>query len=257
MNSVSSGHCQKMLNYIKIYCGKKKKKCSKHKVYCMLYNMKITVLTFVHQRHFTVLAVSTSSPETLSSMFGSILGFHLQRLPFSPAVVSSGPAVVKAAVALHDRMIQLFLPTSNKFYCLFNLWDLSRLFQVSIPSVPSNFNCIMLNWPTLFICVRMSTQGLLFSRPECVRQGVDLVRLWIHESRRVYSDRFSEPSDLQLFRRLQTDIARQTSEVNQQNKMCLLLLNFCSKVFDLFFIFKPFLNFKLSMFFFYMQSVMF
>ncbi|XP_077065347.1 dynein axonemal heavy chain 11 [Siphateles boraxobius] len=135
------------------------------------------------QRHFTVLAVSTPSPETLSSMFGSVLGFHLQRLPFSPAVVSSGPAVVKAAVALHDRVIQHFLPTSNKFYCLFNLWDLSQLFQ-----------------------------GLLFSRPECVRQSADLVRLWIHESRRVYSDRFSELSDLQLFRRLQTDIARQTSE---------------------------------------------
>lgn len=99
--------------------------------------MKIAVLIFVHQRHFTVLAVSTPSPENLSSMFGSILGFHLQRLPFSPAVVSSGPAVVKAAVALHDRVIQHFLPTSNKFYCLFNLWDLSRLFQVSIPSVPS------------------------------------------------------------------------------------------------------------------------
>ncbi|XP_051721899.1 dynein axonemal heavy chain 11 [Ctenopharyngodon idella] len=135
------------------------------------------------QRHFTVLAVSTPSRETLSSMFGPILGFHLQRLPFIPAVVSSGRAVVRAAVALHDRVLQHFLPTSIKFYCLFNLWDLSRLFQ-----------------------------GLLFSRPECVRQGADLVRLWIHESRRVYSDRFSEPSDLQLFHRFQMDIARQTSE---------------------------------------------
>ncbi len=59
----------------------------------------------------------------------------------------------------------------------------------------------------------------MFSRPECVIQGADLVRLWIHESRRVYADRFSEASDLQLFHRLQADIAQQASEVNQQNDM--------------------------------------
>ncbi|XP_016337659.1 dynein heavy chain 11, axonemal [Sinocyclocheilus anshuiensis] len=135
------------------------------------------------QRHFTVLVLNTPSCETLSSIFGSILSFHLQRLPFSAAVVRSAPAVVKAAVALHNRVLQHFLPTSIKFYYLFNLWDLSRLFQ-----------------------------GLLFSRPECVRQGADLVRLWIHESRRVYSDRFSEASDIQLFHRLQADIARQALE---------------------------------------------
>ncbi|KAL1259213.1 hypothetical protein QQF64_009790, partial [Cirrhinus molitorella] len=135
------------------------------------------------QRHFTVLAVSTPSCETLSSIFGSFLSFHLQRLPFRPAVVRSAPAVVKAAVALHGRVLQHFLPTSAKFYYLFNLWDLSRLFQ-----------------------------GLLFSRPECVRKGGDLIRLWTHESRRVYSDRFSEASELQLFHRLQADIARQASE---------------------------------------------
>ncbi len=98
-----------------------------------------------------MLAVGTPSCETLSSIFGSILSFHLQRLPFSPAVVRSGPAVVKAAVALHDRVLQHFLPTSIKFYYLFNLWDLSRLFQVSIPSVLSNLNCKYVELP-VFVC---------------------------------------------------------------------------------------------------------
>ncbi|XP_051576917.1 dynein axonemal heavy chain 11 [Myxocyprinus asiaticus] len=140
------------------------------------------------QRHFTVLAVNTPTCETLSSIFGSILNFHLQWWPFSPAVVRNGPVVVQSTLTLHDRMLQHFLPTSTKFYHLFNLWDLSRLFQ-----------------------------GLLFSRPECIRQGSDLVQLWIHESSRVYSDRFSEPSDLQLFRRLQTDVARQAYEEMQED----------------------------------------
>lgn len=116
----------------------------------MLDNMKIT---FLHQRHFTVLAVSTPSRETLSSMFGPILGFHLQRLPFIPAVVSSGRAVVRAAVALHDRVLQHFLPTSIKFYCLFNLWDLSRLFQVSIPSVLSHLNLKYVELTNTYLCM--------------------------------------------------------------------------------------------------------
>nr|XP_055065627.1 dynein axonemal heavy chain 11 isoform X2 [Misgurnus anguillicaudatus] len=142
------------------------------------------------QRHFTVLAVSAPSRETLSSIFGSILSLHLQRFPFSPAVVRCGPAMVQAAVAFHDTVLQRFLPTSNKFHHIFNLCDLSRLFQ-----------------------------GLLFSRPDCVRQGEDLVRLWIHESSRVYSDRFSEQFDLQLFRRLQRDVVRQISEELQEEAM--------------------------------------
>ncbi|KAI7806173.1 dynein axonemal heavy chain 11 [Triplophysa rosa] len=142
------------------------------------------------QRHFTVLAVNAPNGETLSSIFGSILSLHLQRFPFSPAVVRTGPAVVQAAVTLHNTVLQHFLPTSNKFYNVFNLCDLSRLFQ-----------------------------GLLFSRPDCVRQGEDLVRLWIHESSRVYSDRFSEASDLQLFFRLQTDVVRQTSKEMHEEAM--------------------------------------
>ncbi|KAA0703060.1 Dynein beta chain, ciliary [Triplophysa tibetana] len=142
------------------------------------------------QRHFTVLAVNAPNGETLSSIFGSILSLHLQRFPFNPAVVRTGPAVVHAAVSLHNTVLQHFLPTSNKFYNVFNLCDLSRLFQ-----------------------------GLLFSRPDCVRQGEDLVRLWIHESSRVYSDRFSEASDLQLFLRLQTDVVRQTSKEMHEEAM--------------------------------------
>ncbi|XP_009290539.2 dynein axonemal heavy chain 11 isoform X1 [Danio rerio] len=142
------------------------------------------------QRHFTVLAVSSPSRETLSSIYGSILNIHLQILPFSPAVMRCSASVLKAALTLHERVLQHFLPSSSKFYHLFNLWDLSRIFQ-----------------------------GLLFSRPECVKRGADLFQLWIHESRRVYSDRFSEPSDLQMFLRFQVDIARQASEEIEEDSV--------------------------------------
>ncbi|XP_072536739.1 dynein axonemal heavy chain 11 [Salminus brasiliensis] len=132
------------------------------------------------QRHFSVLAMNSPSNETLNSIFSSILVQHLQSQTFSPEVVSISPALVQAAIVLHHKAICHFLPSANNFLHLFSLWDLSRLFQ-----------------------------GLLFSRPESVRQSCDLLQLWVHESRRVYSDRFSDLADQQLFHRLQADAARQ------------------------------------------------
>uniref|UniRef100_A0AAR2JLJ5 AAA+ ATPase domain-containing protein n=1 Tax=Pygocentrus nattereri TaxID=42514 RepID=A0AAR2JLJ5_PYGNA len=126
------------------------------------------------QRHFSVLAVSSPSWEALNSIFSSILVQHLQSQTFGPAVLGSGPVLVQAAIGLHHSVIRHFLPSANNFLHLFSLWDLSRLFQ-----------------------------GLLFSRPDRVRRSCDLVRLWLHESSRVYSDRFSDPADQRLFPRLQ------------------------------------------------------
>uniref|UniRef100_A0A3B1KJE1 Dynein axonemal heavy chain 11 n=1 Tax=Astyanax mexicanus TaxID=7994 RepID=A0A3B1KJE1_ASTMX len=135
------------------------------------------------QRHFSVLTMNSPSRETLSSIFSPILIQHLQNQSFSPSVASIGPALVQAAIALHNTASCHFLPTAKNFLHVFSLWDLSRLFQ-----------------------------GLLFSRPECVKRGCELLQLWVHESRRVYSDRFTDPADQNLFYKLQTDAARQACE---------------------------------------------
>lgn len=57
----------------------------------------------------------------------------------------------------------------------------------------------------------------MLSRPECVKHGSDLVQLWVHESRRVYSDRIADSADLQLFHRLQTEVVQQVFEVSKIN----------------------------------------
>ncbi|KAL6489650.1 hypothetical protein MHYP_G00033910, partial [Metynnis hypsauchen] len=139
------------------------------------------------QRHFSVLAVSSPSWEALNSIFSSILVQHLQSQAFDPAILSSGLVLVQAAIGLHHSVSRHFLPSANNFLYIFSLWDLSRLFQ-----------------------------GLLFSRPDRVRWSCDLVRLWVHESSRVYSDRFSDPADQRLFHRLQADAARQVFEVLEE-----------------------------------------
>ncbi|XP_030057583.1 dynein axonemal heavy chain 11 [Microcaecilia unicolor] len=135
------------------------------------------------QRHFTVFAVNFPSSDALETIYSKILSFHFQQNTFSSLVVKSGPAMIQAAVWLHKKMVQNFLPTAIKFHYIFNLRDLSSIFQ-----------------------------GLLFATPECVKQPIDLIRLWLHESSRVYGDKLVEMKDLEFFARILLDTARKYFE---------------------------------------------
>lgn len=70
------------------------------------------------------------SSEALDSIYSKILAFHLQQHPFSPGVLKMADAVVSASIWLHHRVVHNFLPTGVKFHYIFNLRDLSNIFQV-------------------------------------------------------------------------------------------------------------------------------
>ncbi|XP_072736834.1 dynein axonemal heavy chain 17 isoform X3 [Ciconia boyciana] len=131
------------------------------------------------QRHFCVFAVSFPGQEALRTMYSTILAQHLalQRMP--PAVQKLQPQLVAAALALHQKVASTFLPTAIKFHYLFNLRDLSNIFQ-----------------------------GLLFSTPECLKSPVDLVRLWLHEAERVYGDKLVDERDQKGFGKMLADTCR-------------------------------------------------
>ncbi|XP_029444925.1 dynein heavy chain 11, axonemal [Rhinatrema bivittatum] len=135
------------------------------------------------QRHFTVFAVNFPSSDALESIYSKILSLHFQQNTFSPSVVKSGPAMIQAAIWLHKKMVQNFLPTAIKFHYIFNLRDLSGIFQ-----------------------------GLLFATPECVKQPSDLIRLWLHESSRIYGDKLVELKDFEFFQRVLLDTAHKYFE---------------------------------------------
>lgn len=79
----------------------------------------------------------------------------------------------------------MFLPTAVKFHYIFNLRDLTNVFQ-----------------------------GLLFSNTECLTVPSDLVRLWMHETQRVYGDKLADEKDIELFFKIQADIVKKNFEVN-------------------------------------------
>ncbi|XP_022915026.2 dynein beta chain, ciliary isoform X1 [Onthophagus taurus] len=137
------------------------------------------------QRHFYVFAISFPGSDALTTIYHAILSQHLANpeLKFQPHLFKFADNVVAASVVLHHKISQIFLPTAIKFHYIFNLRDISNIFQ-----------------------------GLLFSTNDCVNEPCDLVRLWTHECQRVYGDKLVEDKDIDAFSKLVHDIFKKHFE---------------------------------------------
>ncbi|CAG9135931.1 unnamed protein product [Plutella xylostella] len=137
------------------------------------------------QRHFCVFAISFPNSDALTNIYHSILSQHVTNpeLKINPHVIKLADNVVVASIALHNKVSQVFLPTAIKFHYIFNLRDLSNIFQ-----------------------------GLLFSTNECLENPSDLIRLWLHETHRVYGDKLTEDKDIDAFLKMQVDLCKKNFE---------------------------------------------
>ncbi|XP_072275197.1 dynein axonemal heavy chain 11-like [Pyxicephalus adspersus] len=135
------------------------------------------------QRHFSVFAVHFPGSEALTTIYSRIISAHFQHGGFSYSVMKSLPTLIQSAIYLHHKMTQNFLPTAIRFHYIFNLRDLTHVFQ-----------------------------GMLFASPECIRFSSDLVHLWLHESCRVYSDKLMEEKDIEHFKKVLIDTAKRFFE---------------------------------------------
>ena len=58
----------------------------------------------------------------------------------------------------------------------------------------------------------------MFAKPECVKTTTDLVRLYLHESERVYCDKLVDKEDSNLFFKMQRDIIKKLlEEINEDD----------------------------------------
>lgn len=137
------------------------------------------------QRHFYVFAINFPGIDALTSIYQTILSQHLSNpeFKFPSVVIKLCDNIVAASIILHHKVSQVFLPTAIKFHYIFNLRDISNVFQ-----------------------------GLLFSSMDCLNQPSDLVRLWLHECQRVYGDKLTDEKDIDAFSKLQTDVFKKNFE---------------------------------------------
>ena len=76
----------------------------------------------------------------LHSIYNSILSQHLVQGGFAGSVNKLCGGLIHAAIVLHTRITQNFLPTAIKFHYVFNLRDLSNIFQVGMSPSKSNMS---------------------------------------------------------------------------------------------------------------------
>lgn len=82
------------------------------------------------QRHFSVFAVSFPGMDSLKTIYQSILHGHISSGGFNTQIQRNYEKIVAGALALHTKVTTTFLPTAIKFHYIFNLRDLSNIFQV-------------------------------------------------------------------------------------------------------------------------------
>lgn len=134
------------------------------------------------QRHFAVFAVSFPGLEALETIYIGILSQHLAE-GFAQQVQKYANSLVRGALELHKRVTASFLPTAIKFHYIFNLRDLSNIFQ-----------------------------AILFAKPEAIKTHNDLIRIYLHEAERVYCDKLVDRTDIDTFMKLQREVAKKSFE---------------------------------------------
>eukprot|EP00818_Percolomonas_sp_WS_P004750 CAMPEP_0117444502 /NCGR_PEP_ID=MMETSP0759-20121206/5277_1 /TAXON_ID=63605 /ORGANISM="Percolomonas cosmopolitus, Strain WS" /LENGTH=4349 /DNA_ID=CAMNT_0005236577 /DNA_START=155 /DNA_END=13203 /DNA_ORIENTATION=- len=135
-------------------------------------------------RHFNIITLNPQSNEALTIIFSEIADWFLRSTDFA----SMGSKLVEASVSLYNQVTKHFRPRPSKSHYTFNLRDLSKIFQGMTQMKAS----------------QLSTNELL-------------LRLWCHESMRVFRDRLVNAEDRSQFNSLLSETLKTKFGVSQES----------------------------------------
>jgi dynein heavy chain len=123
------------------------------------------------KRHFSVFNVTFPSTKSIDHIFGTICEGHFcKQRGFVDDVMQTAKSIPALTRHLWTITKQKMLPTPSNFHYIFNLRDLSRIFQ-----------------------------GMLQATSEVIKSSYHLLSLWKHECERVLQDKFSVEKDRSWF----------------------------------------------------------
>ncbi len=124
-------------------------------------------------RFFNIFCMPTTSEDSLTLIFNSILKGFLEINKFKPEIqeLAKGKSCVNATLNIYQSISKELLPTPQKSHYTFNLRDVSKIFQ-----------------------------GLLLAKPNTVQTTETFVRMWVHETSRTFYDRLVNEADQKWFK---------------------------------------------------------
>eukprot|EP01135_Chromosphaera_perkinsii_P010177 Nk52_evm43s2039 gene=Nk52_evmTU43s2039 len=133
------------------------------------------------KRHLTIFNCSLPSNASVDKIYSTIAcGHYCEERGFSDEVREFMPQMVAITRKVWQATKVKMLPTPAKFHYIFNLRDLSRVWQ-----------------------------GMIQVISETITTKVELVRLWRHELNRVISDRFTNEKDVQWLNKTMKDLIKE------------------------------------------------
>ncbi|XP_053575482.1 dynein axonemal heavy chain 2 [Bombina bombina] len=120
------------------------------------------------QSRFNLINMTFPTESQIKRIFGTMMSQKLQ--DFEEEVKPIGEVITQATVELYNAVTQRFLPTPAKIHYLFNLRDISKVFQ-----------------------------GMLRAHRDLHDTKHSISRLWVHECFRVFSDRLVDSVDMEAF----------------------------------------------------------
>ena len=128
------------------------------------------------KRQFFCFNMILPSKESVDNIYGTIIQSVFTTKNFSDDVVDNANRLTGSTIALWERVKRRFLPTPSQFHYLFNMRELSRVFQ------------------GIFECVKSKEGKEVIKYAKNIgtlKPGVFLVGLWKHECERVFEDKLT------------------------------------------------------------------
>ena len=121
-------------------------------------------------RHFHIINIPNASDEILTKIFDTILRNFLTAFSFNEKIIKFCTLAVASTIDMYNEVNKNLLPIPSKFHYLFNMRDISKVFQ-----------------------------GILMARPYFVTDTAAFTKLWLHECQRIFMDRLCTPEDIEYF----------------------------------------------------------
>ena len=133
-----------------------------------------------YQRHFWHLNISFPEASSLFTIYNTFATGHFTR-GFKASVQEIISPIIKAAISLHPLMVAKFRKTAILFHYEFSIRHLANIFQ-----------------------------GLLVAQPSQFQDPEKIIKLWIHESERIYGDRLVSKAHFDDYKAIMGDLIKKT-----------------------------------------------